>query len=193
MRRAFTLVELLVVISIIVVLMFIVVPAFGLFARRRSLEGLGRVVKAAVLEARSFATTRRHTVRMIFGRRQIMLAEYLPTGSRNRGRYTYIARHQLPKRVDYLLYFMDIKHGKKPFDDASETSTEPSRVALDYSIAFQTDGSVDFGRYTDVSHTLFEQNRKADIVGHLHGQKKVKCLVDIQSAIGFAEWKVVRK
>ena len=122
-----------------------------------------------------------------------MLAEHLPGGQRNRGRYTYIARHLLPKRVDYLLYFMDIKRGKEPFDDASETTTQPSRVALDYSIAFRADGSVDFGRYTDVSHTLFEQNRKADIVGHLRGQKRVKCLVDIQSAIGFAEWKVVRK
>jgi len=193
MRKGFTLIELLVVISIIVVLMFMVVPAFGLFARQRSLEGLGRVVKAAVLEARSFSTTRRRIVRVIFGKRRIMLAEHSPAVSRKRGGYTYIARHELPKRVDYLLYFMDIKRGRKPFDDASETTTQPSRVAVDHSIAFRPDGSVDFGRYTDVSHTLFEQNQKGDIVGYLHGRKKVKCLVDIQSTIGSAEWKVVRE
>ena len=192
MRKGFTLIELLVVMSIIVVLMFIVVPAFGLFARRRSLEGLGRVIKAAVIEARSFATTRRHVVRIIFGKKRVMLAEYIPSKPSQKGKYTYIARHELPGRAEYLLYFMDINRGKKPFDDASETGTEPSRVAIDHSLAFRPDGSVDFGRYVDVSHTLFEQGTKADIVGHLRGQKRVRCLVDIQSAIGSAEWKIVR-
>lgn len=180
--RAFTLVELLVVISIIAILVSISIPTLSMVASSKRLENAGRTIQSALNDARRLSITKRRHHRVVFaasGLRVYDVEEKSYVGG----------KLALDKGVTYTLGF---RHYSEPYNDSAEDEDYPSAEAVnDYSIEFRNDGSIIFDPHTSVSRSLFEEvgNDQADLVIKQQGEKK-RCYVDIDPASGRADIKV---
>jgi prepilin-type N-terminal cleavage/methylation domain-containing protein len=180
--KAFTLVELLVVISIIILLATISAPTLSLVANSKRLENAGRTVQSALNEARRLAITKRRHHKVVFAESGLKVYDMEEK--------CYVGEKlAFDGKLDYLLGFRGYS---PPFNDSAEDEESPSADAVNnYSIEFRNDGSAIFDPHTSVSRSLYEQegNDEADIVMKQPGEKR-RCYLDIDPASGRAVYKL---
>jgi prepilin-type N-terminal cleavage/methylation domain-containing protein len=180
-RSAFTLVELLVVISIIIILASVSIPSLVIIANSKRLENAGRTMQAALNEARRLSITKRKHHRVVFadsGLRVYDTEEKKYVGE----------KMSIDPRVTYFLGFSNTP----PFNDSAEDAENPSPDAINnFSIEFRNDGSIIFDPHTSVSRSLYEEegNDEADLIIRQTGEKR-RCYVDIDPASGRSVFKV---
>lgn len=180
--RAFTLIELMVVISIIAILATVSVPTLSIIANSKRLESTGRIVQSALNEARRLSITKRRHHKVVF------TASGLKVYDMKTRKYVG-EKLVIDKRVSYKLGF---RRYTPPFNDSGEDEEFPAREAIDnYSIEFRNDGSAIFDPHSSVSRSLYQEegNDLADLVFEQEMEKK-KCYVDIDPASGRAIYKV---
>lgn len=180
--RAFTLVELLVVISIIAILVSVSIPTLSLVASSKRLQNAGRTMQSALNDARRLSITKRRHHKVIFATSGLKVYDM--------EKKAYVGEKlTLDRGVEYILGF---RHHSEPYNDSAEDEDNPSAEAVnEYSIEFRNDGSIIFDPYTSVSRSLYEEvgNDEADIIIKQRGEKK-RCYVDIDPASGRAAIKV---
>jgi prepilin-type N-terminal cleavage/methylation domain-containing protein len=195
---AFTLMELMMVISIIVIIAAASVPALSVFMRGRQLENAGKTIQTAIDTARREAITKRRHCKVVFcinraqdppqGRVKIYQIPRKAANITEQGRYIGEVM-KLPPGISYLLGYRGYS---APFDDSNEDQSNPSPDAIaNYAIEFYSDGSANFGSYTSVSRAQFDipGSDKADIVVIQVGEPR-RCYIDIDPASGKTVYKV---
>ncbi|MFH1422679.1 MAG: prepilin-type N-terminal cleavage/methylation domain-containing protein [Planctomycetota bacterium] len=184
-KAAFTLVELMVTISIIIIIVSASIPALNIFMRGKQLENSARVIQSAIETARRESITKRKNYKVVFCMNK---ANNPPQGrikiyDIETGKYTGDVM-KLSPGISYRLGFKG--SNTEPFDDSNENQSNPSPEAIEgYSIELRRDGSIDFGNYTSVSRALFDSAGadKGDIIILQTGERR-RCYIDIDPAAG---------
>lgn len=210
-RNAFTLVELLLVIAIIVAILGISIPAFISMSRGQALRNAPAKVQSAVYLARQLTTNRKVLHRIVFFKDRMFF--WRETGG-------FLDGDMQPINVDSLtrlgteelknaIQKYGIAYGKgitcelgyKPMDNSSlsynidnsaevlENLQKSPRQLEEYSIGFKFDGSVNFFGFTSLPYAALNVDdpekppEKADIVFSQTGNAE-KCFVDVDQAGG---------
>ncbi len=180
--QAFTLIELMIVISIMVLLAGMSVPMLSIVARGKRLENAGRAIQSGLNEARRLSITKRRHHKVVFAASALKIYDTVEK--------RYVGeKMRLDSRIAYKLGFRSYT---PPYQDSAEDDLNPSADAINnYSLEFRNDGSLIFDPYTSISRTLFdiEGNNEADLVITLAGERK-RCYVDIDPASGRATFKM---
>ena len=197
-KAAFTLIELTMVITIVVIVAAASVPALSVFMRGKQLENSGKIIQAAIDAARREAITKRRHHKVVFcvdraqdppqGRIKIYQVPRKGLKDMEQGKYLGEVM-KLPPGVSYVLGY---KGYTPPFDDSNEDQRNPSNDAItNYAIEFYSDGSASFGTFTSVSRAQFDiaGGDKADIVVMQAGEPR-RCYIDIDPASGKTVYKV---
>lgn len=163
MRRAtrgFTLMEILVVMSIIVMAAGILIPSLAEFMRNQRLKGLGGKISSALVWARNEAVTKRVTVRVVFLRYGVWLyterygftesgyRRVVPRGAENRvwirlhfaGITTRDAAERLPRRRGEPPSATEIREKQGWVFEPAGGEIPADAIVL----VFSRDGTVDF-------------------------------------------------
>jgi prepilin-type N-terminal cleavage/methylation domain-containing protein len=170
----FTLIEIVVVVSIIVIVMGFSAPAFIKMFQNRRLEGAGTLIGSAINEARNDAVTKKQVHRIVFLRDGFRV--YREPKGADKGGFQEGIRPYDPDRtgLEYDLVFAGRPYTELPTDlaiilDSKGTPPPPEEWTVtdeETSIRFLPDGTVDFGKFEDVPSFQFNATppESADII-----------------------------
>jgi len=170
----FTLIEIVVVVSIIVIVMGFSAPAFIKMFQNRRLEGAGTLIGSAINEARNDAVTKKQVHRIVFLRDGFRV--YREPKGADKGGFEAGIRAYDPDRsgIEYDLIFAGRPYADLPTDLAviidnpgnPPPAEEWTLSDAETSLRFLPDGTVDFGAFEDVPSFRFHETppEAADII-----------------------------
>lgn len=189
-RSGFTLIEMMVVISIIIVATGLMVPTLLRHLKTRQLKNAGNVIVSTLNEARSEAVTKRKRLSVCFVQEGLYV--YDPEASSFEGN---LRRYSPDRLVSYRLMFVDeesqnLDYEERPVMQGADMSLdEVELTAEDIVIHFEPDGTINLSAYADVATDRFKKNEAADIVLDQQGEEFTKGFIDIRAA-GMVAFKV---
>lgn len=199
LEAGFTLIEMVVVVAVIMIALGLLVPNLAAAYNNRRLSHAGDVIVRNLNLARNNAITEKRAWYVVFFRNTLQLARE----NRDTGDIDFV---ESPQRfegndtdmVSYRLMFAGGDEGFRPqeipvkaHDTSKLTEGELSEIkdgdetdaklrGGDVFIVFRPDGSVDFGRNTDVATQSFQDGEKADIQIRQNGMRDRQGWIDIR-------------
>ncbi|MEM7166042.1 MAG: prepilin-type N-terminal cleavage/methylation domain-containing protein [Planctomycetota bacterium] len=185
----FTLIELIVVISVMVVVFGISLPALRNFMEDRKLKAAGTLIMTTLNEARTNAVTQKRPVGVVFYQKGMRLYDF--EGSvQDDGSVLHFNGGMRPYQsvdgIQYRLQFADLSYADIP--GQPEEILDESLRDEDVTIRFESDGTIAFGRYKDVPSSEFDDERPANadiIVDYFRGgpdghEHELKAWIDVR-------------
>ncbi|TET38158.1 MAG: prepilin-type N-terminal cleavage/methylation domain-containing protein [Planctomycetota bacterium] len=197
-EKAFTLVEILVVITIIGILALMTVPAFQMFSKGQRLRNAGRLFQSAFDLAKRYAVNTRKSYHVLFLEDKLVIygrdvrtltgdkddADPDADDAAGKGISPYKKEILLGKFVKYELGFR-----KDSYATEHAKTREEAIAALDkFALEFRPDGSINFEDFTDVPRDYIGSVKRgieakgADIYIRMKKGDKRCCFMDIDPA-----------
>ena len=171
--EGFTLIELIVVISVIVIVFSISLPALGKFLEDRKLKAAGTLVMTKLNEARTNAVTQKRPIGIVFYQKGMRMYDF-EGQQQDDGELTHfiggVAPYQSVEGIEYRLQFAGASYADilpQPENILDESLREDDIV-----LRFESDGTIDFGRFSDVPSSEWKDERPANadiIVDYFQG------------------------
>lgn len=184
--EAFTLIELVVVISVIMVVFAMSLPALGKFLEDRKLKAAGTLVMTTLNEARTNAVTLKRPIGVVFYQKGMRLYDFEGDTPEDGGSTTHfmgdMKQYQTFNGIQYRLQFAEMAYEDIP--KQPDSILEESLRDEDVYLRFESDGTITFGRFADVSSSDFDQDRPANadlIVDYFQGgvENPSKAWIDV--------------